>query len=54
MLNHAVNLMRTNLMNRFDYSSKNYTVFKRNWELFLKRYDDLSCTHQFYERSQRK
>lgn len=47
----ALNSMRTDLMNRFDHSSKNYKLFKRNWKLFLKRYDDLNCTHQFYERS---
>lgn len=54
MLNRAVNSMRTDLVNRFDHSSKNYRLFKRNWKLFLKRYDDLNYTHQFYERSQRK
>lgn len=54
MLNRAVNSMRTDLMNRFDRSSKNYKLFKHNWKLFLKRYDELNCTHQFYERSQRK
>ena len=43
--------MRTDLMNNFEHSSKNYKLFKRNWKLFLKRYDDLDCTHQFYERS---
>ena len=36
--------MRTDLMNRFDNNSKNYKLFKRNWKLFLKRYDDLNCT----------
>ncbi|NEG30928.1 transposase, partial [Lactobacillus murinus] len=41
-------------MNRFDNNSKNYKLFKRNWKLFLKRYDDLNCTYQFYERSQRE
>ena len=46
--------MRTDLMNRFDHNSKNYKLFKRNWKLFLKRYDDLNCTYQFYERSQRE
>lgn len=54
MLNRAVNSMRTDLMNHFDRSSKSYKLFKRNWKLFLKRYDELNCTHQFYERSQRK
>ena len=54
MLNRAVNSMRTDLMNRFDNNSKNYKLFKRNWKLFLKRYDDLNCTYQFYERSQRE
>ncbi|NEF99243.1 transposase, partial [Lactobacillus murinus] len=44
MLNRAVNSMRTDLMNRFDHNSKNYKLFKRNWKLFLKRYDDLNCT----------
>jgi len=34
MLNCAVNSMRTDLMNRFDHSSKNYKLFKRNWKLF--------------------
>lgn len=51
MLNRAVNSMRTDLMNRFDRSSKSYKLFKRNWKFFLKRYDELNCTHQFYERS---
>ena len=51
MLNRALNSMRTDLMNNFEHSSKNYKLFKRNWKLFLKRYDDLDCTHQFYERS---
>ena len=41
MLNRAVNSTRTDLMNRFDNNSKNYKLFKRNWKLFLKRYDDL-------------
>lgn len=41
-------------MNSFDHSSKNYQLFKCNWKLFLKRYDDLDCTHQFCERLQRK
>ncbi|NEF96867.1 transposase, partial [Lactobacillus murinus] len=54
MLNRAVNSTRTDLMNRFDNNSKNYKLFKRNWKLFLKRYDDLNCTYQFYERSQRE
>lgn len=36
MLNRAVNSIRTDLMNRFDHSSKNYKLFKRNWKLFLK------------------
>lgn len=41
-------------MNCFDHNSKNYKLLKHNWKLFLKRYDDLNCTHRFYERSQRK
>ncbi|MBD5069707.1 MAG: transposase [Lactobacillus sp.] len=54
MLNRAVNSMCTDLMDRFNHSSKNYKLFKRNWKFFIKRYDDLNCTHQFYGRSQYK
>ena len=54
MLNRAVNSMRTDLMNSLEYGSQDYCLLKQNWKLFLKQYDDLDCTHQFFSRSQRK
>ena len=54
MLNRAVNSMRTDLMNSLKYGSQDYRLLKQNWKLFLKQYDDLDCTHQFFSRSQRK
>ena len=51
MLNRAVNSMRTDLMNQFEHNSKDYKLFKRYWKPFLKRYDALNCTHQFYDRT---
>ena len=53
MLNRAVNSMRTDMMNQFEHNSKDYKLFKRYWKLFLKRYDALECTHQFYDRTQK-
>lgn len=54
MLNRAVNSMRTDLINSLEYGSQDYRLLKQNWKLFLKQYDDLDRTHQFFSRSQRK